>query len=188
MRMVRPFINLELRQQLVAEAVLGNHSLYRVMNELFGLFFSYLGYGGVFLAAFPPRIAHIFLGGFLFAGDADFFGIDHHDEISRIQMGRKDGFVLAAQYVCDLHSQPPQHGTVGIDYMPLAFVQIHFRQMRFHFLPIKGRRHYQMGRTSQYLFKIYAGHADRGFSEVRLPLHLYYVNMPPSSVVLFDLQ
>ena len=44
---------------------------------------------------------------------------------------------LAAQNIGNLHSQTAKNGTVSIDDVPLALVQIHFRQMRFHDFPIK---------------------------------------------------
>jgi hypothetical protein len=45
----------------------------------------------------------------------------------------KDSFVFAAQDVGHLNGQAAENRAVGIDDVPLALVQIHFRQMRFHF-------------------------------------------------------
>ena len=55
-----------------------------------------LGNGGVFLAAFPAGIAHVFLGGFLLAGEPDLFGVDDNDKIAGVEVGREDGLVFAA--------------------------------------------------------------------------------------------
>ena len=102
--------------------------------------------GGVFFAAFPAGIGHVFLGGLLLAGDADFLGVDDDDKVAGVEVRRIDGLVFPAQNVSHLHGQPAKHGAVGINDMPLALVQIHFRQMRFHLKSNqKGRGIYQMG-------------------------------------------
>ena len=62
----------------------------------------------------------------------DFLGVDDDDKIAGIEVRRIDGFVLPAQNIGDLRGQTAQDGAVGINHVPLALVQIHFRQMRFH--------------------------------------------------------
>jgi hypothetical protein len=48
-------------------------------------------------------------------------------------MGSIDGLVFSAQDVSHLHGQTAQDRAIGINNMPLALIQIYFRQMRFHF-------------------------------------------------------
>ena len=54
-------------------------------------------------------------------------------KITGIKVGGVDGLVFSAQDISDLHGQTAQDRTVGIDDVPLALIQINFRQMRFHF-------------------------------------------------------
>jgi hypothetical protein len=55
-----------------------------------------------------------------------------------------DRLVFTAQNVGYLHGQSAKHGAIGINNMPLALVQIYFRQMRFHLNSnTKGRGNYQ---------------------------------------------
>ena len=124
--------NFQLGQQLVAEPVLRNHPLHRVHDQPFRLLLAHLGHRGVLLAALPAGIAHVFLGRFLFAGQADLLRIDDHHKIAGVQMRRVDGFVFTAQNIGNLYGQTAQHGAIGINHVPLALVQIHFRQIRFH--------------------------------------------------------
>jgi hypothetical protein len=60
---------------------------------------------------------------------------------SGVKVGRINGFVLAAQDVGYSDGQSAENRAIGINYMPLALVQVHFRQMRFHFkIQSKGTR------------------------------------------------
>jgi hypothetical protein len=147
---LRALEHFELGQKLTAEAVLGNHALDGVFDQKFRVLGADLFDGLVFFAALPAGIAHVFLGGFLLAGDLDLFGIDDDDEVTGVEVRGIDGFVFAAQNVGNLHSQSSEHGAIGVNHVPLALVQIYFRQMRFHLkIPIKGRENYQMCARSQ---------------------------------------
>src|SRR5204862_4211951 len=84
------------------------------------------------LATFPARVAHKQLFGLLLAGDKDLLGVNHHDEITRIQVRRVNRLVLSAQNIGHLNREPPEHGTVGIDEVPLSLIDIDLRQIRFH--------------------------------------------------------
>ena len=80
----------------------------------------------------------------------DLFGVDDDDKIAGVEVRGVNRLVFAAQNVGNLHGQPAQHGAIGVNHMPLALIQIYFRQMRFHLkIPIKGRENYQMCRRSQ---------------------------------------
>jgi hypothetical protein len=95
-----------------------------------------LFHGPILFAASPAGVRHVLLVGFLLAGDAHLFGVHDHHEIAGVQVGGKDRFVLAAQNVGNLNRQAAQHRAVGVNDVPLALVEIHFRQIRFHSSPI----------------------------------------------------
>ena len=97
------------------------------VDEHLGMPRPQLRHGSKFLAALPARISHVLLVHFLLAGDADFFGIDDDYEVAGIEVGGKDRFVLAAQQVGGLRCQAAQHRAVGINHVPFALVQVHFR-------------------------------------------------------------
>ena len=131
-RMLVAFVHFELGHQHPAQPVLGNHAPHGVGDELLGLLGANLLDGPVSLAAFPAGIAHELLLGLLLAGEEDLLGVDDDDEVAGIQVRRIDGFVLPAQDIGDLRRQAAQDGAIGVNHVPLALVQIDFRQMRFH--------------------------------------------------------
>ena len=132
MGMLAAFVNFQLGHEDPAQAVFRHHAAHGVGDELLGMAGADLGDGGVFFAAFPAGIGHEFLVRFLFAGEADFLGVDHDDEIAGVEVSGINGFVFPAQNVGDLNRQAAKDGAIGIDNVPLALVQIVFRQIRFH--------------------------------------------------------
>ena len=138
MIVLRAFVNFELGEQHATEAILGNHAFDGVRDEMLGLASAKTLDGRIFFAALPTGVRHVFLGGFFFAGDLDLLGVDHDDKVARVEVRGVGGLVFSAQNIGDLHGQTAQNSALGINYVPLAFVQIHFRQMRFHVFPIKG--------------------------------------------------
>ncbi len=128
------FEDFQFREQNAAETVLRNHAFDGVFDEAFLLLCAEFFDGGVLFDAIPAGIAHIFLGGLLFAGHAHLFSIDDdNDKITGVKVRRVDGLVFSAQDIRDLHGQTAQDRAIGINHMPLALIQINFRQMRFHF-------------------------------------------------------
>ena len=89
-------INLEFSINGSAEPIVGDHSADGTLDQQFGMprptrpqVFRFV----------PPHIsgkAHIGFLLFLFAGDAHFFGIHNNDEITGVDMGGKNSFLLAA--------------------------------------------------------------------------------------------
>ena len=130
--MLVALIHFELGHQHPAQAVLGNHAPHGVGDELLGLFGADLLDGPIMLAAFPAGIAHELLLGLLLAREDDFLGVDDDDKIAGIKVRGIDGLVFPAQNIGSLRRQTAQNGAVGVDHVPFALVQIHFRQMRFH--------------------------------------------------------
>ena len=120
--MLGAFIDFKLGHQDPAEPVLGHHAFDGVGDELFRLLGPDLGDGAIFFAAFPAGIGHEFFVEFFGAGEANLFGVDHDDEITRIQVGGENRFVLAAQDVRHLDSETAQDRAVGINNVPLALI------------------------------------------------------------------
>lgn len=135
-RIGRALVNFQLGQEDPAEAVLRHHAADGAMDELLGMPVANLGDGPVLLATLPAGVGHVHLVGLLFAGQADLFRVDDHDEIAGVEVRGVDWRVPAAEKIGDLDSETTQDRAVGIDDMPLALIQIHFRQIRFHFWPV----------------------------------------------------
>jgi len=54
------------------------------------------------------------------ASDTNLVGIDHHDEITSIHVGRELSLVLATQTMCDFCSQTAEYGVGAIDDKPVV--------------------------------------------------------------------
>ena len=81
----RSFEDFQLGEQHATEAVLRNHALDGAFDEQLGMLGADLLDGGVFFAALPAGISHVFLVSLLFAGDTDFFGVDDDDVVAAIK-------------------------------------------------------------------------------------------------------
>ncbi len=161
-------IDLQLREQSVTEAVLWQHALYGVIDESFGVLFAQLGNRNILLAPFPAGIRHVLLVSFLLACQEDLFSVDHDDKIAGVEEWRENGFVLAAQDIGYFSGQTAQYLAFGIYHVPLAFVQINFRNMRLHSRPTKEREIYHGDRRSQQSF----WHRNNTFTILVLALRL----------------
>ena len=69
---------------------------------------------------------------FLFAGESDFFGIDHDDEIAGIDVRREDGFFFAAQKIRRLDRDAAEDLILGVNDPPLAWNFVGFSGKSFH--------------------------------------------------------
>src|ERR1043166_6000737 len=132
MRMLIALVDLKLGHKNAAEAILGDHAANGVRNELFRSFGPNFGDGAKPFATLPTGIAHELLLGLFLAGDGYLFGIDDNHEIARIEVRSEDGLVLSPENICDLDGQTAQNSAIGINHMPLALLQIDFRQVSFH--------------------------------------------------------
>jgi len=52
------------------------------------------------------------------AGDVDALGVDHHDEVAGVEVGRVARLVLALEDLGDIARQAAQGLTVGVDQVP----------------------------------------------------------------------
>src|SRR5205814_8342623 len=78
------------------------------------------------------RKTHVGLLLFLFAGDAYFLSINNNDEITGINMGRKNSLLFATEQSRRFHCDPAKNLIPGIDDPPLARNVSGFGRKRFH--------------------------------------------------------
>src|SRR4051794_2602357 len=95
--MRRALVNFQLGDELLAEAVLRDHSPNRFVNEFFRMAFTELLNRSVFLTALPTRVTHIKLLGFLLASHAHLLRVDHDYKIAGVPVRREDRLGLAAK-------------------------------------------------------------------------------------------
>lgn len=88
-------VHLELGQQAIAEAILGEHAFDRMQNEPFRVHRPNLGDSAAVFATLPPRVAHVLFGRLFFAGQDDLLGVYDDNEVAGIKMRSKNGLVLA---------------------------------------------------------------------------------------------
>ena len=80
----------------------------------------YVRRGKLLLAAAPSGEGSHHFSGFLVPGQYDFLRVGHHDEVARVEVRREGWLIFAAQNVSRSRGYLAQHGTVGIDHVPLA--------------------------------------------------------------------
>ena len=138
--MIGASINFQFGQQLIAEAVFGDHAFDRVGDQLFRVLGADLGHRGEFLSPFPAGIRHEKLSIFFVACERNFLGIDDYDKIARVEVRSINGLVLSPQKIGDLHGKPPENGAVRVNHVPFPLIHLDFGQICFHQKPIKERK------------------------------------------------
>ena len=127
MRVIWSGIDFELGQLLPTKLCLGQHPLHRLLENPFRVSTVQYGFGvTAFDTAGITGMPVIDLVGPLVACQPDFFGIDDHNIVAAIYMGREHGFVLAAQPVRHNDGEPAQYKVFGIDKEPFA---VHIRRL-----------------------------------------------------------
>jgi hypothetical protein len=81
-------------------------------------------------------VAIVFLVETLVAGHDHLAGVDHHDVIARVNVGRELRLVLAAQAVGNLGSQAAQNFVISINHEPVALNFMRFCGKGFHDPPL----------------------------------------------------
>ena len=114
-------VNLQLAVDRASEAVVRDHSLDRTLDEEFWTALAALAEGLGLVAPDESGEAHVALLGLFLAADLNFSSIDHHNEISGVDMRSKDRLVLAAKQVGSLDGDMAEVLVLGIDHPPLAF-------------------------------------------------------------------
>src|SRR4051794_26722071 len=85
-----------------------------------------------FVSADVTGKAHITFLFFLFSSEPDFFRVDDDDEIARIHVGGKNGFLFATQQISRFDSDSSEHLVAGVDQPPFAWDFAGFGRKRFH--------------------------------------------------------
>ena len=91
--------------------------------------------GAALLATSPTGVTHVLPLKLFVAGEFDLLGVDHDDEITRVKVRGVNRLVFTTDNVSDLNGEAAQDGSIGVDDVPFALVQIYFRQIRFHLRP-----------------------------------------------------
>src|SRR5882672_12938751 len=85
-----------------------------------------------FVTADVTGKAHITFLFFFFPGESDFFRVDDNNEIARVHMWCKNGFLFATQQISCSHSDSSEHLVLGVNDPPLARHFGGFGGKRFH--------------------------------------------------------
>ena len=132
-------VNLQLSVNSPAEFVVRDHPADGALDEQFRM--PRASGAGVlgFVPAYEARKTHEALLFFLFAGEPNFFGVDHDDEIASVDMGGVDRLFFAAQEIGSFHRDLAEHLVVGINNPPLAR----------HFVGFCGKGLHQSGKGTE---------------------------------------
>ena len=111
-------VDLELFHLGGSKLILGNHSLDRPLENEFGTTLSDLGRSLNGLAADVTGVTGVDFVLFLGPGEAGVFGIDDDDEVTGVNVRRKDRLVLSAEKTGCLHSDFADDLVLGINDVP----------------------------------------------------------------------
>ena len=125
-------VNFKFGQQPLSQSVFGNHPFDGVSDDSVGVLGPQVFNGSAFLAASPAGVGGVNLLFVFVSGQFDFFSVHDDDEVSGVQMRRKNGFVFPAQNVGDFGCQAAENEAVGVNDVPHAFLNVNFWQMCFH--------------------------------------------------------
>ena len=96
MRVIRARIDLQLLPHMPSKGVLGEHSPDGQLDHSIRMPFDHAPERDVLLTAHISRVPEVGFLVSLVSGQRDLLGIDHHDVITHIEMGRKHRLVFAA--------------------------------------------------------------------------------------------
>lgn len=124
--MIRSGVNLQLEQLTSSQRPSWKHAFDGMGDEPLGVFLASFGHGREPAATGIFSVSEVALVLFLFPRQSNLLGVDHDDEITGVEMRRKDGLVLSAQHGGDSGCQSSQNLTIRINDIPgtLYFVLI----------------------------------------------------------------
>ena len=125
-------VNFEFGQQPLSQSVFGNHSFDGVGDDSIGVLGSQVFDRSATLAASPTGVGGVNLLLVFVSGQSNFFRVYNDDKVSSVQVGRENGFIFPAQKVGNFGGQAAENQAVGVDDVPRAFLDVHFRQMCLH--------------------------------------------------------
>ena len=109
-------------QHLLAQAVLGQHPLHRLLNDSFGVLFLEVRVGLHPTASGIPGNPHVDLLLGLGPGHADVGSIYHDNGVTAVEVLRDRREMLPLKPSGNFHGHAAQHGVLGVDEMPGSFV------------------------------------------------------------------
>ena len=118
--MVGALVDLELAEQLSAEGVVGQHPLNGFFDDPLRQASLEMGEALCLHATGAARVAAIELLGGLVATHPNLVGIDHHHEITGIEVGGVSGLVFAPQHLGHFTGQTAEGLVGGINHVPLT--------------------------------------------------------------------
>jgi hypothetical protein len=119
MRMFRSSVHFQLLEHLTAETRVGEHPPDGVLDNSLRILLHEVTKPVDADTARIPRVAEVFLQLLALSGHPDLPRVDDDDEIAKISVGSKLGFVLSAKQVRHLRRNPAQGFALSIDEMPL---------------------------------------------------------------------
>ena len=136
MGMLGTDVNIQLTEDLCAEAVLRQHTLDSVFDDAGRKAIEHLTGSRKGRAALIAGVTEVGLVRQLLSRELDFLSIDNDDIIAGIDVRCVDGLVLAAQNLCNLCRKTTDCLILGIYNIPLAFNIGGFCHNRgFHVIP-----------------------------------------------------
>jgi len=132
MRMLGALVNVQFAQNGATETIVRDHALDGALDDQLGMAVA-TGLGRLRLvAADVAGKTHVFLLNLLLAGEDGLFGVDDNDMIAGINVGGKNGLVLAAQQYSRFLGHTAHDLVIGINNVPLAFDLLGFGAKSFH--------------------------------------------------------
>ena len=119
--MFRPLINSEFFQHRSAQAVFGKHALHGFIDSEIALFGQQFLIRNFFQAADVAGVIPIEFIFRLLSRQDHFIGVDDDDEIARIDVGGKGGFIFSAEHGRYAGCETAEWNSRGIYDIPLSF-------------------------------------------------------------------
>ena len=120
MRVFVAGVDFEFGELGAAEAVVRDHAAHGAFDEELGAAGLTLLEGLAFVSADVAGETGVDFGGAFLAGHADLGGVDDHDEVARVAMRGKHGFVFAAQDVGHFGREAAEDLVFSVDDPPVA--------------------------------------------------------------------
>lgn len=119
MRMARASIYMKVREQTTTQTIFRQHTFHSMFNNPTRNPVENLTGSRKTLSTRVTRVTHVLLFRQLVAGKTDFFGVDHNDIVTAIDVRSVIGLVLTPQDSSDLTRQTTQYRVFGINNDPL---------------------------------------------------------------------
>jgi hypothetical protein len=136
MRMLGIRIDLQLLDHLVTKRAVGQHAPDSLFERVGGVLFHVLLESNPTLATDEAGVVEVLFHIGFGAGEQHFFRIDDHDEVASVNIGGKNGLVLAHEQTGHFAGDSTKRFLGGIDELPLAFDSLGVHHNGFHVDPL----------------------------------------------------